>query len=481
MRVLRMTRMLRKDRNEETMSNLRCRALEDEYLGILRDLDGDAEGRALAATYLASAHPVANREGTPTWALTPKVLSSAELGILREAGETFGRILEKVTARFRSDADLRARFGLPTELEELALVPTGYDRNVPFARVDVLFDEETGDFTLVGAATDSSLGMTSSVEVTRAVQLTEAYRRFAELHPGIETFDVTGGVIDALRETYQSWANADTGTRHPERPAVGIVDYPESATASEFADIVERLADEGVFARLVDIRDLRIEEAGGIYRLVDSQGPIACVYRRVLLSEMIEKPCEGARALVEAARRGLACVIGGFGTWPVSTNALFAVLASDAMEDVLDHEELAFVRAHVPETHVLDRTSDLAPYLAEPERWLARPAGAYRANEAVAGASCADRDDWWRILLGCAEEGGVVQAIGTPFRTSVVLGAPAAGDDGRRAGEVVEAENILGLFLFRGEFGGVYARGGYDGAIGPWSNRVTMGCLVARD
>ena len=105
-----------------------------------------------------------------------------------------------------------------------------------------------------------------------------------------EVVDVTGGVIDALRETYMSWANADAGTKHPERPAVGIVDYPESATASEFADIVERLADEGVFARLVDIRDLRIEEAGGHRRLVDSQGPIACVYRRALLSEMVEKP-----------------------------------------------------------------------------------------------------------------------------------------------------------------------------------------------
>lgn len=463
------------------MSNLRCRALEDEYLDILRDLDGDADGRKLAANYLASAHPVANREGTPTWALTPKVLSSAELGILRDAAETFGRILEKVTARYLDDADFRARFGLSPELEGLTRIPTGYDRLIPFARVDALFDEETGDFTLVGAATDSSLGMTASVEVTRAVQLTEAYRRFAERHPGIETFDVTGGVIDALRETYMSWANADAGTKHPERPAVGIVDYPESATASEFADIVERLADEGVFARLVDIRDLRVEEAGGHRRLVDSQGPIACVYRRALLSEMVEKPCEGVDALVEAARRGLACVIGGFGTWPVSTNALFAVLRSDAVEDVLDHEELAFVRAHVPETHVLDRTSDLAPYLAEPERWLARPAGAYRANEAVSGASCADRDDWWRVLLGCAEEGGVVQEIGRPYRSEVVLGAPAVGDTADRGDEPVEVENLIGLFLFRGEFGGVYARGGYDGEIGPWSNRVTMGCLVARD
>ena len=463
------------------MSNLHGRALEDEYLGIMRDLGGDAEGREIAASYLASAHPVANREGTPTWSVTPKILCSAEMGILRDAAETMGRILERVTARFLTDADFRARFRLPEEAEALSLVPTGYEQLIPFARVDVLFDEETGGFSVVGAATDSSLGMTASVEVTRAAQLTETYRRFAELHPEVETFDVTGGVIDALRETYMSWANADTGTRHPERPAVGIVDYPESASASEFSDIIERLADEGVFARFVDIRDLRIEEAGGHRRLVDSQGPIGCVYRRVLLSEMLEKPCEGADALVEAARRGLACVIGGFRTWPVSTNALLAVLSSDAVEDVLDHEELAFVRAHVPETHLLTRGCDLTPYLAEPERWLARPMGPYRANEAVSGAAYDDRDDWWRVLLACAEEGGVIQERPSAYRSSAVLGAPAVGEDESRAGETVEVENILGLHLFRGQFGGVYARGGYEGSHGPWSNRVTMGCLVVRD
>ena len=183
------------------MSNLHGRALEDEYLGIMRDLGGDAEGREIAASYLASAHPVANREGMPTWSVTPKILCSAELGILRDAAETMGRILERVTARFLSDKNFRARFCLPEEAEALSLVPTGYEQLIPFARIDVLFDEGTGDFTVVGAATDSSLGMTASVEVTRAAQLTETYRRFAELHPEVETFDVTGGVIDALCET----------------------------------------------------------------------------------------------------------------------------------------------------------------------------------------------------------------------------------------------------------------------------------------
>ena len=463
------------------MANLRGRSLEDEFNGIVSDLAGDAAGRAQAASYLASAHPISGVEKTRSWVLTPKVLGSAELEILSSAAETMGKIIAKVTARYLSDADFRALFGLPEGIEELALVPTGYDELVPFARVDVIFDEETGDFKVVGVATDSSTGMTTSVDVTRAIQLTESYRRFAERHPKIETFDITGGVIDALRETYMSWANADAGTRHPERPVVGIVDYPESATPGEFSDIIERLADEGVFARFVDIRDLRIEEGGGIRRLVDSEGPIACVYRRALLSEMAEKPCEGADALVEAARRGLACVIGGFRTWPATTPEFFSVLSSDAIEDVLDPFELAFVRSHVLETHRLTRDTDLAPYLAERERWLARPAGPYSAGDVVSGADCQDRDDWWRVLLACAEEGGSVEAYEPAYRTPAYLGGPADGGEAPAEAQLVDASNVLGLFLFRGKFGGVYARGGYDGIAGPWSHRVTMGSLVVSD
>lgn len=463
------------------MANLRGRSLEDEFNGIVSDLAGDVNGRAQAASYLASSHPISDAEKTRSWVLTPKVFGSAELEILSSAAETMGRIVEKVTARYLTDADFRALFGLPEGIEELALIPTGYEQLVPFARVDVIFDEESGDFRVVGVVTDSSTGMTTSVDVTRAVQLTESYRRFAERHPRIETFDVTGGVIDALRETYTSWANADTGTRNPERPVVGIVDYPESATPGEFSDIVERLADEGVFARFVDIRDLRIEEGAGIRRLVDSEGPIACVYRRALLSEMLDKPCEGVDALVEASRRGIACVIGGFRTWPASTPELFSVLSSDAIEDVLDPFELAFVRAHVPETHRLTRDSDLAPYLAERERWLARPAGPYSAGEVVSGADCQDRDDWWRVLLACAEEGGTVEAYEPAYRTPAYLGGPADGGEVGTEAELVEASNVLGLFLFRGKFGGIYARGGYDGIAGPWSHRVTMGSLVVSD
>lgn len=458
------------------MSNLRSRALEGEFCDIVRDLGGDAEGRAAGEAYLDAAHPIVGSDDTVTWALTPKIFGPAELSILSDAAETMGRILQKVTARFLKDPDFRALFHLPERAEELALVPTGYDELIPFARIDVIFNEETGDFRLAGVSTDSALGVTASVDVTRAIQRSEAYRRFSERHRSIETFDIAEGVISALRETYQSWANSDEGTNHPEHPVVGIVDYAESATSHELDDLIERMADEGVYARFVDIRDLRIEEAGGVRRLVDGEGPIACVYRRALVGEMLEKPCAGVDALEEAARRGLVCLIGGFRTWPVSTNALFPVLNSEAIESVLDPAELAFVRAHVPEAHVLERGSDINRYLAEQDEWLVRPAGAYRAPEVVAGEDRVDRDEWWRVLLACCEEGGVVERLTHAPETPLVVGGA-----GEEASTPIMAGDVLGLYLFRGKFGGVYARSGYAGVMGKWGHRVNRGCLVVNE
>lgn len=457
------------------MSNLRSRALEDEFCDIARELGGDAEGKAKGDAYLEASHSITSRDDSSDWSLTPKILGSAEVEILSEAAETMGRILEKVTARYLSDADFRALFRLPAEQEELTVMPIGYDQLIPFMRLDVLFDQQTGDFSFCGAATTSA-GMTAAVDVTRAVQLTEAYRRFSERHRGIETFDIVGDVACALRETYASWANADAGVRHPDFPAVGIVDFPESSASGEFADLIERLSEQGVFARFVDIRDLRVEEAGGVRHLVDSEGPVSCVYRRAPVSEMLEKRCAGVDALIEAARRGLACVIGGFRAWPVATNHLFAVLRSEAVESVLDPQELAFVRAHVPEAHSLERGSDVTRYLSEQDEWIVRPAGGYRASEAVAGEDRMDRDEWWRVLLACCDENGVVEHFEPAYRSEIVVGPQEDG-----TAQTATVGNLMGLFLCRGKFSGIYARCGHESVMGSWGRRLDMGCLVVRD
>jgi len=458
------------------MTPLHGRDLESEFLSIASELGGDVESREQGDAYLAGTHALYHG-GPCSWALSPKIFDSGQIDILRDAAETMGRIMDKVTDRYLRDPDFRALFRLPADLERMTLVPTGYAQLIPLARVDVFFDEETGDYQFCELNTDGSAGMTASVEVTHAIQASRTYHRFAERHPDIETFDVLDAAVDAVYDTYRSWANADGGTHHPAHPSCAIVDYTESASIDEVNDIIERMAEKGIYARFADIRDLRIERVAGVVGLVDDAGPVDCVYRRAVTSEIAEKPCPGADALEEAARRGLACLVGGYRTWPCATKTVFAVLHSKAVRDVLDPAEVSFVERHVPATYLLDEGSDLAPY-SQKDRWVVKPAGSYNAVGVRAGLDCASDAEWQDALSSCARSGGVVQEYARQYATPVIEGGAVA--DGVDPTEYRMANNMEGLFLFRGRFAGVFTRCGYQNVIGEWTHRINMGCLVVR-
>lgn len=322
-------------------------ALEREFADIVDALPEDDASVAKADRYLATTH-AAHRSGSLPWSATPRILSAGQVQILSSAAETCGAIMDKVAGLYLKDPSFRSRFGFDPEVEQLSLVPTGYDAMVPLARVDVDFCGRTGALQVRGISVDGFTGMTATVEVTRAEQMTDAYREFAASHAGAESFDSVGALVETLRSTYRTWANAGAGTHHAESPAVGIVGYPEEADLDEVADICERMAEQGTFARFVDICSLRVEDACGQSRLVDDDGPIACVYRLASTEEIARRPCPGTKALVEAARRGLACVIGGFSTWSCATDALFDALRAPEAMSCLSDDEMAFVEAHVP-------------------------------------------------------------------------------------------------------------------------------------
>lgn len=324
-------------------------ALEAEFAQHVDDLDGDRQGAEAGDKYLSAAHAKFRAGGLP-WSQVPLILTSGQLNVIRGGAETAAAVLEKAVRLYLRDADFRAGFGFTPELEALTLVPTGYDPALPLARIDVDVDARTGRYVLRGVAVDGFTGMTSTVEVTRAVKTGEAYRRFAAAHPGIEELDPVASLVETLRATYRGWANSCAGERHPDHPALGIVGYPEEADLDEVSDLIERFREEGVFARFVDICNLRVETAAGQARLVDDEGPIACAYRLATTEEIATRPCPGTEALVEAARRGLACVVGGFSAWSCAGDALFDQLRSPLLQAELTPEEAAFVAEHLPST-----------------------------------------------------------------------------------------------------------------------------------
>ena len=82
-------------------------------------------------------------------------------------------------------------------------------------------------------------------------------------------------------------------------------------------------------------------------------------------------------------------------------------------------------------------------------------------------------------LAVAARSGDVVQRYATQYRTPVLEGGELP--EGANPLEARLASNMEGLYLFDGEFGGVFTRCGYGNTIGERVGRLNMGCLVVRE
>lgn len=435
-------------------------ALEGEYLKHMRSFGGDAASHEAGDAYLAGTNALHN--GSPVqWSFVPKIFSRRDLGYLAWIAETMGGIMEKTTAAYMERADVRAAFGLDPRIERLVLAPQPFATQIPIARVDIFLNEETGDFQFCELNTDGSSGMLTTMEVTRTNALTRTGRRFMYLHGGASAFDlysecgraVLGPVVEAL------------GAQ--DLPEIAVVDYAESIVAEEIEEFVQVFNAMGAQLRFTDIRDLKY--VGG--ELFDSKGPIDGVWRRVVVSEMLEKPCAGADALMRCAADGRVPIVGGFRTWPCATKTVFAVLHDPIAETFLTPEEVRFARKHVPATYLVDESSDLGRF-ADKNAWIAKPRDGYNSIGVRAGSDCTD-EEWAEVLAEMVRTGGTVQAYAPQFMTPNVEGGVAGIGQ-----EPVPYSNMEGLFLFNGRFGGVFTRCGRAAVIGEFAGRLNMACLV---
>ena len=433
--------------------------LEGEWLDICSSLEGDAASHRAGDAYLAGTNALYHG-GAIQWSFVPKVFSRRDAGYLAWVAETMGRIMDKVTRAFLERADVRAAFALDPRIEELALAPVPYETLIPIARVDIFLNEETGDFQFCELNTDGSSGLLATVEATRANLLTETGRAFAARHD-VAAFDLHALCARAVLDCYREAGGV------AERPVFIAVDYSESIAlheVEEYASVFDAL---GAELRFADIRDLSYEN--GV--LCDAHGPVDAVWRRVVISEMLEKPCPGADAFMRCVREGAVPVMGGFRTWPCATKTVFALLHSPLAETILAADELAFVREHVPATFMLDGESDLTAF-AERERWIAKPRDGYNGAGVVAGSDCT-AGEWDEVLREMAATGGTVQAYAPQYALPNMEGGIAGiGEDPR------PYSNMEGLFLFNGAFGGVFTRCGLNAVIGEHTGRLNMGCLV---
>ncbi len=435
------------------------RRLTAEYLDVVRSLGGDVPSRRAAAAFMEASTAVVHGTVVES-SFLPKLFDDASFRILQHAAATMYSIMAKVTRRYVDDPSFRGLFELDARLEELIALPRGYDAVIPVCRVDVFFDEDAGTVKFCELNTDGTSGMNENREITRSILPSESLREFARRHR-VEPCELVDSWVRAFAEDYRQWAVSHEGA--PAVPAIAICDYLEKATLSEFEVYRQAFREAGFSCAICDIRDLRFE--GG--RLLDAEGGVVdAVWRRAVTSDVLARWDE-SRALLEAATSDAVCLIGSFAGSLTHDKQVFRVLHDPRAKAILTDEERAFVEATVPFTAFLAADSvDLAAVKASKDRWVIKPSDLFDATDVFLG--CMQDQKTWEALVDRFADGAsgvpfLLQEFVTLFKTEVL--PPDAG--------ILEADeahpprvcpqlwnNLSGLYLYNGEFVGVFSRQG---------------------
>lgn len=423
-----------------------------EYLAILGSLGGDVAGRRAACRYMRESTAVVHHEVVDS-TFVPRLFNRRTHQVMKDTAETAHRILCKIIARYLEDPDYRLVFDFDPRLEKLILLPRGYDSLLPFARVDTFLDETDYRVRFCEFNGDGSSGMNENREITNSIVGSSTFREFARRHrvEGCELFD---SWVDRFLDIYATY-------RHRvDSPRVAICDYLENGVVDEFYLYRDAFVRHGVDCVVADVRELHFDGGG----LRDGGGGrVDAVWRRCVTNDVIDHWDE-SQELIAAVEAEKVALIGSFAGHIVHDKQIFKALFDSRTTSFLDADEVSFVEATVPSTHFLDEEHvDLSRIRADKDAWIIKPTDHYGADDVYAGRSVSQGE--WEALIdrfanSRAGHPFLVQSYIQPFKTETL--PPDRGmerlDDDEVSSVPALYNNLNGLYLFDGEFVGVFSR-----------------------
>jgi glutamate--cysteine ligase len=415
-------------------------------------------------------------------------------------------ILDKVTQHYISDANYRKLFGFTPLLEKLICMPCGYDTTIPIMRIDIFYDDKTGDFRFCEFNTDGTSAMNEDKACTEAFATTETFRYLSARHDikAQELFDTWVEAFGNVYEEYSAGKLAgatgnlandgdNTGGGHADganSTTVAIVDYKESATTNELLEFKARFIAHGYDCILADVRDLVYDGSSLTYKADGKR--INAIYRRAVTSEIIDDleqsgeaafildgestsgKTEGARALVQAVADGAVCMVGGFRTQVAHSKEIFSVLHLPQTAEFLTQDERAFVARHVPFTidftgaALKDANVSIEDVKSDNDSWIIKPVDGYGTVGVFAGRGVAE-DEWERLVDEHVDTGYVLQEYCEQHTVRNTLPIPFKLEPWNR---------LTGLYTYNGKFAGTYIRAGQHALIVGFHGGITLASLL---
>jgi uncharacterized circularly permuted ATP-grasp superfamily protein len=348
---------------------------------------------------------------------------------------------DKVYRRAMDDGAFRAQFRLEGWEERLLGVDPGFPDPSPVSRLDAFFVSERGGlrFTEYNAETPAAAAYNDI--------LAEVFLGLPVMRPFLRRFEVLPqpsrqNVMHALVDSYRSWS----GRR--DRPRIVILDWREVPTYSEFVITADYLRQQGFECDIADPRDVEYRDG----RLWASGAPVDLIYKRVLVSELVERGGED-HAVIRAVRERAVCMVNPFRCKILHKKASLAVLSDERNQQLFTDAELAAIASHIPWTRVVEERHtqhgtdavDLVPWIVDRrEHLVLKPNDEYGGTGIVLGWE-SSTEQWERAVRAALDVPTIVQErVPIPHERYPVLA------DGRARFE----ERILDTapFIFHGAY-----------------------------
>ncbi len=400
--------------------------------------------------------------GGPNYTRTlhiPKFYTQKDKKIFTSIVDTMYQIFSKVIKAYRNDEEIRKIFGFSKELEELILLKPRYDSLIPICRVDIFYDEKTKKFGFCEFNTDGTSAMNENKRLNDFLSLNNA---FMALDTDFEIMELVNTWVDAFLKICQ------TDPKLGNMPNIAIVDFLDKAYLNELYVFERVFKEKGYQCEVVDIRSLEYRD----HKLWSTKSgmQVDVIYRRAVTKDVMDN-LELVKDFIDAIKADDVSIIGSFQTQLIHHKCINQVLLHPLMQKYLTQEEVAYIEKHLPKTY--DLTKDVADMIKEDKnRWIIKPKDSYAAKGVWAGVDL-NTEEWKNEVNHCTDKDYIAQEYITPYKTENI--------DLVNYDDYQMYSNLTGLYVYDGQFAGVYSRLSDSGIISTQYNEKTIPTLFIKE
>lgn len=393
----------------------------------------------------------------------PKIFTEKEIEYFRWIVKTTYSIVTKVIREYIDNPRYRAYYPFSKELEELILVPNLYDSLLPVARFDIFFNEEDWSFKFCEINTDGTSAMNEDYVLNQALEHNDVHQEMLKKY-SFDTFELYDSLVESFMKLY------DTYEKKVEHPYVVITDFMDHCCVNEFKEFARRFQKAGYETEICNIRDMTYRD-GVLYSAAGH--PIDLIYRRAVTCDIMAHYDE-VQPFIQAVKDQNVCVMGSICTQIPHNKWLFKMLHDQATLQFLTDEEQRFVKDHIPYTNLMDsRFCKMEDILDDKDRWIIKPLDSYASRGVFAGIDYNDAD-WEDIIHRHWNKNYIYQEYYHPYRTDNICFRDAHP-------EFHPYTNMSGLYVYNGEFAGIYSRLSTGGIISSQYNERAVATLVLKE